>query len=299
MNGNVIQTAVAPMMGGLVAIVLATAIPLAFMAQLLWSELALARRRIALSGKPPINGLLFYSCKYLAIGTWCAVALQSFGLGWRPLAIHPAPPAVSLAIWVIGFGLLFLGRIGLCADFRLGLPNEITLFRRAGVFRYTRNPMYAGIDMTMIAAFLYTGNPALLATGIFVVAVQHRIIRAEERWLEETFGDEYLRYRERVGRYVTLPLALRCRVRALLTLVTMGHCAPTVMCSMLAACGLKADWLIRLASALPGGIGNTGGECGGITSPLILLGLVHGLDGAEGGLPRVFDRSCNHIEKFR
>jgi hypothetical protein len=31
----------------------------------------------------------------------------------------------------------------------------------------------------------------------------------------------------------------------------------------------------------------------------MLLGLVHGLDGVEGGLPPVFDRSYNHIEEFR
>jgi hypothetical protein len=179
------------------------------------------------------------------------------------------------------------------------VPDVLTRFQRFGVFRFTRNPMYAGIDVTMIAAVLYTGNPALLAVGAFVIAVQHRIIRAEERWLLETFGSEYVHYQERVGRYVTLPLALRSRVQAFVTLLRMGHCAPTVMSSMLSTCGHKADWLIRLASALPGGIGNTGGECGGITSPLVLLGLVHDLDSAGGGLPRVFDRSCNHIERFR
>ena len=31
--------------------------------------------------------------------------------------------------------------------------------------------------------------------------------------MRETFGEEYVHYQERVGRYVTLPLALRCRVR--------------------------------------------------------------------------------------
>jgi hypothetical protein len=72
------------------------------------------------------------------------------------------------------------------------------------------------------------------------------------------------------------------------------------MSSILHVCGRrKADWLVRLASAMPGGIGNTGGECGGVTSPLVLLGLLHGLRGAPGSLPLVFDRSYNHIEAFR
>ncbi len=160
--------------------------------------------------------------------------------------------------------------------------------------------MYTGIDVTMIAAVLYTGNPALLAVGAFVIAVQHRIILAEESWLLATFENDYVKYRERVGRYVTLPLAFRGWALAFGTIVTMGHCAPTFMSSVLRACGRrKADWLVRLASAMPGGIGNTGGECGGVTSPLVLLGLLHGLRGAKGGLPLVFDRSYNHIEAFR
>jgi len=82
-------------------------------------------------------------------------------------------------------------------------------------------------------------------------------------------------------------------------LLRMGHCAPTIMSSILRVCGRKEDWLVRLASALPGGIGNTGGECGGITSPLILMGLLHGLGGSEGGLPLVFERGHAHIAAFR
>jgi protein-S-isoprenylcysteine O-methyltransferase Ste14 len=281
-------------------LIIATALPLAFLVQLLCSEVALARRRIVLSGKPPIDQRLFFACKYLAIGAWCTVTLQSFGIGWQPLTGFRVPLAISWALWVFGFGLLFLGRINLSAHFRLGLPNEATRFQRNGAFRFTRNPMYAGIDVTMIAAVLYTGNPALLAVAAFVIAVQHRIILAEEPWMLATFGDDYVHYRERVGRYVTLPLAVRSWVRAFGTFLTMGHCAPTFMSSILRVCGRrKADWLVKLASALPGGIGNTGGECGGITSPLVLQGLLHGLSSVEGGLPLVFDRSYNHIEEFR
>jgi protein-S-isoprenylcysteine O-methyltransferase Ste14 len=281
-------------------LIIAAALPLAFLIQLLWSELVLAGRRIAMTGKPPVNPWLFFACKYLAIGAWGTVALQSLGIGWRPLAGFRVPPAISWTFWVFGFGLLFLGRINLSAHFRLGLPNEATRFQRNGIFRFTRNPMYAGIDVTMIATVLSTGNPALLAVAAFVITVQHRIILAEEPWLLATFGDDYVHYRERVGRYVTLPLAVRSWARAFGTFLTMGHCAPTFMSSLLRVCGRqKADWLVKLASALPGGIGNTGGECGGITSPLVLQGLLHGLSSVDGDLPVIFDRSYNHIEEFR
>ena len=41
------------------------------------------------------------------------------------------------------------------------------------------------------------------------------------------------------------------------------------------------------AAALPGGIGDIGSECGGITAPLVYLGLRHARDPAEDGVPVV------------
>jgi protein-S-isoprenylcysteine O-methyltransferase Ste14 len=249
---------------------------------------------------PPIEGRLFVASKYLAIGIWLAVSLHSWGIGWQPFAAVRVPRAVPGVLWVLGFALLFTGRFSLGGHLRVGLPNEATRFHRDGAFRFTRNPMYTGIDATMAAAVLYTGDPAVLAAGLSVIALHHQTILVEERWLLATFGEEYGRYRERVGRYLTLPLAVRGRSRSLWTLLGMGHCAPTIMGGFLHVSGqLKTDWFVRLVSALPGGIGNSGCECGGITSPLILLGLRHGLGGGEGGLPLIFDRGHAHMEAFR
>jgi protein-S-isoprenylcysteine O-methyltransferase Ste14 len=282
-----------------IVLIIATALPLVFLVQHLWSEASFARRGVALGGRAPIDRLVFTASKYLAIGTWLAVSLQGWGIGWHAFAGLQVPRGLSGGLWVFGFGLIFLGRITLGGHFRMGLPDEAIRFHRNGAYRLGRNPMYTGIDVTMIAAILFTGNPVILAVGVFVIAIHHRIILVEERWLLATFGKEYGCYQERVGRYVTVPLAVRSRARALWTLLEMGHCAPTIMSSILRVCGRKADWLVRLASALPGGIGNTGGECGGVTSPVMLLGLVHGLRGMAGELPPVFERGHAHMDVIR
>jgi hypothetical protein len=49
---------------------------------------------------------------------------------------------------------------------------------------------------------------------------------------------------------------------------------------------------------LPGGIGNTGAECGGITAPLILIGLRHARDAMHDGLPPVIDRGHDLLQRF-
>ncbi len=91
--------------------------------------------------------------------------------------------------------------------------------------------------------------------------------------------------------------------QAFSNLLHMGHCAPTVMQSIMDISSSQQEWLVRLSAGMPGGIGNTGHECGGVTSSLIQLGTRFGLRNSVGGLPEIFDRghalcqnfvSCHH-----
>jgi len=88
------------------------------------------------------------------------------------------------------------------------------------------------------------------------------------------------------------------RRRGLSNLLSMGHCAPAVAQTVLGVTHVDGEWLVRLAAGLPGGIGNTGGECGGVTAPLLLLGLRYG-GTAERGLPVVFDKGHAYCRRFR
>jgi hypothetical protein len=49
---------------------------------------------------------------------------------------------------------------------------------------------------------------------------------------------------------------------------------------------------------MPGGIGNTGGECGGVTAPLVVLGLRHGQEPMVRGLPVVVYKGHHHLRRF-
>lgn len=97
---------------------------------------------------------------------------------------------------------------------------------------------------------------------------------------------------------VTLRTKLRFRTRGLRNLLWMGHCAPSVMKSFLDLSGSGAEWPVKLAAGLPGGIGDTGFECGGITAPLIFFGLKYGLEEKHDGLPIIFDKGYGHFHGF-
>jgi C_GCAxxG_C_C family probable redox protein len=88
------------------------------------------------------------------------------------------------------------------------------------------------------------------------------------------------------------------RTRSLVNLLHMGHCAPAVMQTVLEITNAEQEWLVRLMAGMPGGIGNTGFECGAITSPLVILGLRHGLTEMRDGLPLIFDRGHAYYRRF-
>jgi hypothetical protein len=89
------------------------------------------------------------------------------------------------------------------------------------------------------------------------------------------------------------------RRRGFFNLLKMGHCAPAVMQTLLDLGNRKEEWLVRMTAGLPGGISNTGFECGGITSPLIQLGLKYGLNKKNDGLPHVIYAGHDYDQLFR
>ena len=72
-----------------------------------------------------------------------------------------------------------------------------------GPFRYTRNPGY--LSMTMIYTGIASLANALWAILLLPVALQvvrRGVIEREERYLERKFGEEYLRYKAQVRRWI-------------------------------------------------------------------------------------------------
>jgi protein-S-isoprenylcysteine O-methyltransferase Ste14 len=72
-----------------------------------------------------------------------------------------------------------------------------------GPFHYTRNPAY--LSMTMIytgIASLANALWAVLLLPVALLVIQRGIIEREERYLERKFGEEYLRYKAQVRRWV-------------------------------------------------------------------------------------------------
>jgi protein-S-isoprenylcysteine O-methyltransferase Ste14 len=79
---------------------------------------------------------------------------------------------------------------------------ESTALITTGVFRLTRNPMYAGFVLLLLGICILLGSVTPYAVVIvFAVLMDSAYIRAEEKMLEKRFGQAWDDYRRRVRRW--------------------------------------------------------------------------------------------------
>jgi protein-S-isoprenylcysteine O-methyltransferase Ste14 len=82
-------------------------------------------------------------------------------------------------------------------------PESASSLVTSGVYRFTRNPMYVGMGLVLIAwAFLLSSAMALLGPVVFVLYMNRFQIEPEERALAIRFGDAFLNYRATVRRWL-------------------------------------------------------------------------------------------------
>jgi len=72
-----------------------------------------------------------------------------------------------------------------------------------GPYRFTRNPMYVSMALMTIGVAMVANTwwPIVVLPPVLLM-VQRAVIEREERYLEAKFGQEYLRYKTRVRRWV-------------------------------------------------------------------------------------------------
>jgi protein-S-isoprenylcysteine O-methyltransferase Ste14 len=88
-------------------------------------------------------------------------------------------------------------------SWRIGIDGEHrTPLVRTGVFGLSRNPIFLGMILTLAGLFLVIPNAVtLLALALGVVLIQIQV-RLEEEFLSGTHGEEYVRYRRDVRRWL-------------------------------------------------------------------------------------------------
>lgn len=144
---------------------------------------------------PPLVALL---CAALA---WW---LASGDGGWR----LPAPLRVPLGALCLAAGVAL--DVWALAEFRRQrttpsplAPQRARAVVERGPYRFTRNPMYLGLVLILLALCLWRGHAlALVAPAVFVAYITRYQIVPEERALRAKFGAAYEGYLRRVRRWL-------------------------------------------------------------------------------------------------
>lgn len=71
-----------------------------------------------------------------------------------------------------------------------------------GLYRVSRNPMYIAYFIYFLGCVFLTQSWILLVLLICFQISAHWIILSEERWCIKKFGEEYIKYMNRVRRYI-------------------------------------------------------------------------------------------------
>ena len=89
------------------------------------------------------------------------------------------------------------------ADAPIRTDRPVPKLTTDGPFLYTRNPGYLCLAMIYAGiAGLRNALWAILPLPVVLMVIQREVIGREERYLERTFGEEYLSYKANVRRWV-------------------------------------------------------------------------------------------------
>lgn len=120
--------------------------------------------------------------------------------------VFPYQNLVAYAVAAIGIiilvnaGILFKSKKTTVNPFA---PQKTSAIVGTGIYKLSRNPMYLGMLLVIIAAGIWSGAILSLAPIlIFFIYITRSQILPEEKALEEKFGQAYLDYKSRVRRWI-------------------------------------------------------------------------------------------------
>jgi Putative protein-S-isoprenylcysteine methyltransferase len=105
--------------------------------------------------------------------------------------------------WLITGLVLYGVGVLLCLVSTLNFAKPVgTGINLNGLYKVSRNPMYVGYFVYFLGCVLLTRSLLLLVLLLVFQISAHWIIRSEERWCIEKFGEEYRSYMSKVRRYI-------------------------------------------------------------------------------------------------
>lgn len=111
---------------------------------------------------------------------------------------------VGVLAAVVGVAVFIISVLTMRDSWRAGVSKtDKTELVTKGIYKISRNPAFLGFDLMYLGILLMFFNLVLYIVSLFAMLIFHlQIVNVEEEFLLEAFGDEYLRYKKKVCRYI-------------------------------------------------------------------------------------------------
>ena len=133
-------------------------------------------------------------------------ACPATGIGFGLSGVHAEVREVPDGVAVVGAGLIVGARVMLArarTTWRPGIPGRRVTLVSGGVYRFSRNPMYLGMQLLLLGWAAALMSPVALGVSVLFIPYMDRFQTGpEERALSALFGQSYRDYLSAVRRWL-------------------------------------------------------------------------------------------------
>ena len=139
----------------------------------------------------------------MGFATLCVPVVQLLSIVFDWNFVPSGARFTGFCLAIVGDVVFLTSVICMKDSWRAGIPDkDKTELVTNGIYKYSRNPAFLGFDFMYMGVFLMYGNLLTLIFSAFAMVMLHLQILQEEKFLEATFGNEYLDYKKQVFRYL-------------------------------------------------------------------------------------------------
>jgi protein-S-isoprenylcysteine O-methyltransferase Ste14 len=139
---------------------------------------------------------IYWYLFYLAIIFDTILTMYEFNNWLIPTEIRYfiAIPLILIGTFIVSYGIYTLG-----IKNTYGLENGFTT---KSPYKYTRNPQYLGDIILSLGLILFINSLHITILLVLTIIIFTIMPLAEEIWLEEKYGKEYIEYKNKTSRFI-------------------------------------------------------------------------------------------------
>ncbi len=102
----------------------------------------------------------------------------------------------------IGIFIFLIGIVGILISYHNYFTTDANMLITKGLYQLSRNPIYLFSIIAFLGMAILCSSYIMLIILVIYPILQHPIIKEEERFCRERYGNKYYEYAKRVRRYL-------------------------------------------------------------------------------------------------